>query len=141
MQYKSDMNSTDCNQYYLYEYATVRYMPDIERGEFVNIGLVMMCKRRRWIRSRFEIDSSRIGALLPGCDISMLEAQIAGFERVSAGDVKSGGPIAMLEPHERFRWLTAVRSACLRTSRPHAGQTTNLEETFDRLFDSLVKTR
>ena len=109
----------------LFEYAVVRFVPSIERGEFVNVGLVMMCKRRRWLRCRFHIASERVLALFPGADIDLLRKQLVSFERIS-------------EAHERFRWLTAVRSACIATSRPHPGHADNLESAFDTLFNELV---
>lgn len=139
MQSTSASNPNDCPQHHLYEYAVVQFVPDIERGEFVNIGLVMMCKRRRWLRTRFHVDAHKISVLNPNADLELLQQQILGFKRVSDGDIDEGGAIATLEPHERFRWLTAVRSACLQTSRPHAGHTSNLEATFCRLFSALVE--
>ncbi len=119
----------------LFEYAVVRFVPSIERGEFVNVGLVMMCKRRRWLRCRFHIASERVLALFPGADIDLLRKQLISFERISEGDTS---PIGSLEAHERFRWLTAVRSACIATSRPHPGHADNLESAFDTLFNELV---
>ncbi|MCH5219444.1 MAG: DUF3037 domain-containing protein [Muribaculaceae bacterium] len=138
MQSKSATNSSDKDVLHLYEYAVVRYIPSIERGERLNIGLIMMCKRLRWIRARFDINLERLSALYPSADIVPLNNQLTGFELVSNGDVRNGGVIAQLEPHERFRWLTAVRSACIQTSRPHAGLTHDLDKTFDNLFASLV---
>lgn len=138
MQSKSATNSSDKDVLHLYEYAVVRYIPSIERGERLNIGLIMMCKRLRWIRARFDINLERLSALYPSADIVPLNNQLTGFELVANGDVRNGGVIAQLEPHERFRWLTAVRSACIQTSRPHAGLTHDLDKTFDNLFASLV---
>lgn len=123
-----------CTQY-LYEYAVIRYVPRVEREEFVNVGLVMMCKRRRWLRVRLHVCEERLKALFPKCDIEGLRRQLTGFERVAGG---CAGPIGTLEAHERFRWLTAVRSASLTTSRPHPGLTDNLQASFDRLFADLV---
>lgn len=122
---------------HLYEYATVRYVPDIEREEFVNVGLVLMCKRARYIRTATSIDSGRIAALFPAADVELLAAQLESFALIAGG--KSDSAIAALEAHERFRWLTAVRSACITTSRPHPGLTDDLDRTFDRLFHTLVK--
>lgn len=120
---------------HLYEYALVRYVPLVEREEFVNVGLIMMCKRRRWIRVELHIDSPRILALHPGADLDALGSQLESFRLISSG---KESPIGTLDVHERFRWLTAVRSACLSTSRPHPGRTTDLDATFDRLFRELV---
>lgn len=122
---------------HLYEYAVVRYVPDVEREEFINIGLVMMCKRRGWLRAEFALPSARLAALGPGPAPADLRRHIDAFTRVADGtDPQS--PIAALPAHERFRWLTAIRSACLQTSRPHPGLTPDLDVTFTALFSRLV---
>ncbi|MDE6090414.1 MAG: DUF3037 domain-containing protein [Duncaniella sp.] len=120
----------------LFEYAVVRFLPRVEREEFINIGLVMMCKRRRWIRVKVDVDSPRLHAFAPCADLEALRSQLDAFCRVAAG---CRGAIGELEPHERFRWLTAVRSACLSTSRPHPGLTDDLDGTFARLYTDLVE--
>ena len=119
----------------LYEYSVIRYMPRVEREEFVNVGLVMMCKRRKWIRIAIHYDEKRIKALFGEEKCENVRQQLELFENVASGsDIYSQG----MEVHERFRWLTAVRSACLTTSRPHPGRCSDLEETFSRLFSELV---
>lgn len=121
---------------HLYEYAVVRFMPRVEREEFVNVGLVMMCKRRRWIRARIRLDESKALALFPLADLAAVTSQLEAFGRVAEGlELHT----ASLEPHERFRWLTAVRSACITTSRPHPGICADLDDTFDHLFTELVE--
>lgn len=120
---------------HLYEYAVVRFVPQVEREEFINVGLLMMCKRKRWIKARIALCADRIRAFAPGTNVAALGARLASFEITAAG---GNGPIASLETHERFRWLTAVRSASIQTSRPHPGHTTDLDATFDRLFAELV---
>ena len=120
----------------LYEYAVVRYVPRVEREEFVNIGLLMMCKRRRWLQSQFSIDQERLRAFDPDVDIDALRQQICMFSRA----------LPDLPAEERFRWLTAVKSSVLQTSRPHPGLVENdgeplelLQATFTRLFARLVE--
>lgn len=122
---------------HLYEYAVIRYLPRVEREEFINVGLVMMCKRRRWIRAAISLDSKRIGAFdgALGCD--EIRHQLDGILSVADG-APTAGPIAAFPVEERFRWLTAVRSACIQTSRPHPGKAADLDATFDRLFAELV---
>lgn len=122
---------------HLYEYAVIRYLPRVEREEFINVGLIMMCKRRRWLQVRVKVDPRRLEAF--GCAVSPeeLAGQLHGFGLVASGS-PDGGAIAALEAEERFRWLTAVRSACVQTSRPHPGLTADLQSTFDRLFSELV---
>ena len=122
----------------LYEYAVVRYLPDAERGEFVNIGLVMMCKRRRWIRMATLLHNERLEALRGCCHTpDEIEAQLEGLKRVADSRL-SVGPFGGFPVEERFRWITARNRACLRTSRPPPGLTDDLAATFDRLFATLV---
>lgn len=130
------MQSKPASSSYLYEYAIVQFCPRVERGEYINVGLVMMCKRRRWLRARIHLDPQLIARFAPDWDYDLLAVQLAGFEQVAAG---CASPIGSLEAHERFRWLTAVRSACISTTRPHPGHTTDLDSTFDRLFAELVE--
>lgn len=121
----------------LYEYATIRYVPDEERGEFVNIGLIMMCKRRNWLRVAINLPHSRLDAFRCPHSTEEIMEQLKGITRVADMTMKTG-PFADYRAEERFRWLTACKSACLQTSRPHPGLTTDLDHTFDRLFESLV---
>lgn len=120
---------------HLYEYAVVRYSPRVEREEFINVGLVMMCKRLRWVCARILWDPQKIKALWPEADTSEAARQLQSFESIAKGD---RSPIGRLEAHERFRWLSAVRSAAITTSRPHPGCTDDLEATFDRIFTEQV---
>ena len=122
---------------FLYEYAVVRYSARVEREEFVNVGLLMMCKRRRWIRARFAVNEARIKAMFADkADIPCLLGQLEAFSSIAGGNAPV---IGALEAEERFRWLTAVRSACLSTSRPHPGKTSDLDAAFSRLFAELVE--
>lgn len=133
--YSSNMPKMPENS--LYEYALVRYVPDEERGEFVNIGLIMMCKRRNWLRLAINLPATRLDAFRCPHTHEEIMSQLQGMVRVADMTVKSG-PFAEYRAEERFRWLTAWKSACLQTSRPHPGMCRNLDETFDRLFSSLV---
>lgn len=124
---------------HLYEYAVVKFCPRVERDECVNVGLVMMCKRRRWIKARTAVDATLINLFAPGWDSKVLTEQLKSFESIARGE--SDSPVAAIEAHERFRWLTAVRSACIVTGRPHAGLTDDLDATFERLYGELVERR
>lgn len=121
---------------HLYEYAVIRYVPRVEREEFVNVGLIMMCKRRRWIRTAITRDLSRAVSLFPATETDLLRNQLDSFFETASG---KSGPMGLAEVHERFRWLTAVRSASIQTSRPHPGKCECLDETFDRLYSELVE--
>lgn len=123
---------------HLYEYAVIRYVPRVEREEFINVGLIMMCKRRRWLRVELWIDERKMA--VHDCELTRdeLAQQLSAFTLIGEGQ-REGGSIASLEAEERFRWLTAVKSACVQTSRPHPGITDNLDATFARLIEELVK--
>ncbi len=127
------------DQNFLYEYAVIRFMPDIARQEFVNIGLIMMCKRQKWIKFAYNIDNQRINALkCAELTPEMLERQLVSFVELSKPSPDRATGMADFPVEERFRWLTAVRSACIRSSEVHPGKTDNLDKEFDRLFAELV---
>ncbi len=121
----------------LYEYAVIRYVPSIEREEFVNIGLAMMCKRRRWIRVEIRIPAKRVMAFDVPHTIDEIEWAARALADVAMGK-KEAGPNALLPVEERFRWLTAAKSAAVQTSRPHPGKCVDLDACFDRMFAELV---
>lgn len=118
----------------VYEYATLRYVPDIEREEFINIGLLMMCKRKRWYRCEVHLDADRLRAFDPAVDLDALRSQLQMF--------MPGSPaLADCPVEERFRWFTAVKSCMLQTSRPHpglVGDASQLEAAFSRLYSKMV---
>lgn len=121
----------------LYEYAVVRYVPRVEREEFINIGLVMLCKRRRWVRWQITLPLSKIAAYDCAFNTDTLLRQLAAMEGIAKGE-KCYGEIAALPAEERFRWLTAVKSACIQTSRPHPGLTHDLDDTFEKIYAEQV---
>ncbi len=122
----------------IYEYAVIRLVPKVEREEFFNIGLVMFSKKEKYIRVEFYLCPDKFKLMHSKLDYYEVHQNLVSFQKVAQGE-KDGGPIAQLEIPERFRWLTAVRSAVIQTSRPHPGKSKNLDLTFDRLFLELVK--
>ena len=122
---------------HLYEYAVVRVVPKVEREEFINVGLIVFCKRQRYIRMEYKVNETKFN--LFNCEIELddLYTYLESFQNTAKGN-KIGGRIGQLETPERFRWLTAVRSSVLQTSRPHAGLSENLDVTFEKLFHELV---
>ncbi|RYZ23768.1 MAG: DUF3037 domain-containing protein [Chitinophagaceae bacterium] len=104
----------------LYEYAVVRVVPRVEREEFVNAGVVLYCRQQRSIEVRLHLDDQRLLALAPGADIVEIRMYLDAFARIARGEPGSG-PIGALDAASRFRWLTAVRSTVVQTSRVHPG--------------------
>lgn len=121
----------------LYEYAIIKFVPDVERGESINVGLVMMCKKKRWIRAKIHVEQQRVEVIASDIPHGEPSLSLNTFVEVANGNC-AHGPMSALEVEERFRWLTAVKSCCLQTSPPHPGLTEDLEKTFNRLFERLV---
>jgi Protein of unknown function (DUF3037) len=122
----------------LYEYAVIRYVPRVEREEFLNVGVILFCKQQRSVYVSWHINKAKLHTLAPEADALELEAYLTAFAATASGD-KSGGPMASEDAASRFRWLTAVRSSALQTSRPHPGFCNDPEKTVERLMNELVK--
>lgn len=112
-------------------------MPAVERDEFINIGLIMMCKKQKWIRIESFLPQEKIRLFRSELSGESLANQLRSFTLIANADA-AGGLIAALPVEERFRWLTAAKSACLQTSRPHPGLTDDLDSTFDLIFREQV---
>lgn len=122
---------------HLYKYAVIRFVPRVEREEFVNIGLVMFSKRSRFLKARYTLDEQKLSLFPSELDKEDLRRQLASFEKICKGG-KEGGGISSLEQAEQFGWLTATRSASIQTSVTRLGFSANLDETFERLYKELV---
>lgn len=121
----------------LYEYAVIRVLPKVEREEFINVGIILFSKRAKYIRMMYKLDTERLGAFSTEMDLDLLVENLKSFEKICEGS-KEGGVIAQFDIPERFRWLTAVRSSCIQTSRPHPGYAENLDLEVEKLFGELV---
>lgn len=122
----------------IYEYAVIRLVPKVEREEFFNIGLVLFSKREKFIKVDFYLCPDKFKLMHSKLDYEDVIKNLESFKNIAEGK-KQGGPIALLEIPDRFRWLTAVRSAVVQTSRPHPGKSKDLNVTFGKLFEELVK--
>ncbi len=122
---------------HLYEYAVIRVVPKVEREEFINIGLLLFCKRQKYLRIDYHIVPEKIQSICPEFDISQLKENLESFVKIGQGK-KDSGPIGAFEISERFRWLTAVKSSSIQTSRPHSGFSSDLDATFEKLYSELV---
>jgi len=126
-----------------YDYAVVRVVPRVERGEFVNAGVIVACTGRGVLRARIELDEARVLALDPGIDLEPIRQALAAIPAICAGGA-AAGPIGALSLRERFDWLVAPRSSSVQTSPVHVGRCEAMEEALDdaieRLLDRLVRT-
>lgn len=122
---------------HLYEYAVIRVVPKVEREEFINVGIILFSKKAKYIKMQYTFDRNRLALFNRDLDLDAVESALQAFEKIAHGDKKCG-TISSMDIAERFRWLTAVKSACIQTSRPHPGFSDNLNNTVQRLFDELV---
>jgi hypothetical protein len=120
-----------------FSYAVVRVVPDIEREEFLNAGLILYCRPRRFLAARTRLDEKVLGALRRDCDVDAIREQLRLVERIATGE-PDAGPIAGLEQTERFHWLTTPRSTLIQPGPIHAGVTDDPTATFEHLFSVLV---
>lgn len=121
----------------LFEYAVIRIVPRVEREEFVNAGVILYCAKQRFLQARCQLDEVRIRALCPMADLTLTAENLESLCRISRGE-KGAGPIAALDLPSRFRWLTAMRSTVVQTSRPHPGLCGDAAQKLDELFEALV---
>lgn len=120
-----------------FQYAVLRVVPRIERGEQLNVGVVLFCRRRRFLAARIALDERRLAALAPDCDPTPLHQLLDDLVAVASGD-PAGGPLAALDASERFGWLTAPSSTVVQPSPVHTGLTEDPQADLEWLFARLV---
>jgi hypothetical protein len=120
-----------------FQYAVVRVVPRVERGERINAGVILFCRPRRFLAARVALDTPRLAALAPGLEAQRIQPHLDAIVRVAAGD-GSAGTIARLGQSERFHWLVAPASTIVQPSCVHTGLCEDPQATLDRLFRELV---
>jgi hypothetical protein len=124
-----------------FEYAVLRVVPRVERGEGVNVGVVLFCRTRSYLEARIELGPRQVAALealAPDLDLDAVRSHLDELARIVAGD-PDGGPMARLDAPERFRWLTSPSSTMLQPSEVHGGVTESPEQSLQDLFERLVR--
>ncbi|MER7366229.1 DUF3037 domain-containing protein [Nonomuraea wenchangensis] len=120
----------------VYEYAVIRVIPKIERGEQINVGVLLYCQPRGYLCARVELDAARLRALDPAADVDAVRRALTAYE-LACGE--RPGPLAAEPLGGRFRWLTAPRSTIVQSGPVHAGLTADPDTELARLFDKLVR--
>ncbi|SFD09021.1 DUF3037 domain-containing protein [Streptomyces aidingensis] len=122
----------------VFEYALLRVVPRVERGELINAGVLVYCRGRGYLGARIHLDENRLRALDPEADPAAVRAALHAAECVCRGGAAAGGA-AGDDPGRRFRWLTAPRSTVVQPGPVHTGLTADPEAEADRLLDLLVR--
>jgi hypothetical protein len=122
----------------VFQYAIVRVVPRVERGECLNVGVILLCRGRRFLGARIALDEPRLAAFAPDLDAGQLRPHLDAIERIARGDPEAG-PIARLGLAERFRWLVAPSSTVIQSSEVHTGLCTDPAVELDHLVATLVR--
>jgi Protein of unknown function (DUF3037) len=120
----------------VFEYALIRVVPRVERGETINVGVIVYAQAYRYLCARIELDERRLLAVDPAVDLDAVRTALSAFEKAC-----TEGPLADRPLGERFRWLTAPRSTIVQPGPVHSGLTTDPAAELAHLFDALVRTR
>jgi hypothetical protein len=120
-----------------FQYTVLRLVPSVERGERINVGVVVFCRQLDFLQARSYVDEERLAALAPGLDPEEVRPALQAICDVVAGD-PAAGPLAALPPSERFGWVVANSSTIIQPSPSHTGLTEDPGATLERLFASLV---
>ena len=121
----------------VFQYAIVRVVPSVERGEGLNAGIILLCRPKRFLGARVALDEARLGVLAPDLDPATVRPHLEAIERVAAGD-PTAGPIAGMGQAERFHWLVAPASTIIQPSAVHTGLCDDPAAELDHLVATLV---
>ena len=125
---------------YTYDYAIVRVVPHVERGEQVNVGVILSCADTDFLDARIEIDERALLAIDPNVDLAAVRTNLNVIPVVCRGGPEAG-PIGLLPPRGRFRWLVAPRSTVIQPSPVHTGRTSDPAACLEHLMDRMVRRR
>jgi hypothetical protein len=120
-----------------FQYAIVRVMPRVERGEFLNAGVILLSRPKRFLGAKVALDEARLRAIDPDADPATILPHLEAIERIAAGD-PSAGPIAGFTKAERFHWLVAPSSTVIQPSEVHTGLCEEPAAELEHLFERLV---
>jgi len=123
---------------YTYDYAIVRVVPRVDRGEQVNVGVILSCADTDFLDARIEVDEAVLRALDPDVDLDAVRANLEVIPTVCRGGADAG-PIGLLPARNRFRWLVAPRSTIIQPSAVHTGRTSDPAACLDHLMDRIVR--
>ena len=120
-----------------FQYALLRAVPSLDRGEALNVGVIVHCRRMEFLGIRTVVDDDRLRTLDPEIDLEAVRSHLTAIERVAAGD-EAAGPVARLDRSERFGWIASRSDTVIQPSPVHTGRSGDPKATLDRLFETLV---
>lgn len=132
-----DLDAPPAGDREVFQYAVLRVVPSQERGEGLNVGVVLHCRRRAFLGVRIRVDRARLAALDPGLDLDALQEHLDGIVRVAEGD-PAAGAIAAMDRSDRFGWIAAPSSTIVQPSPVHIGLCSDPDAALERLTAQLV---
>jgi hypothetical protein len=123
-----------------YDYAILRVVPRVERGEFVNAGVILSCDIERYLQACIDLDEDALLALDGNVDLDLVKSTLAVIPAICAGGADAGA-IGRLSARERFHWLVAPRSTMVQTSPVHTGRCSDLQAALDHLMSTMIRRR
>lgn len=121
----------------VFEYAVIRIVPRVERDEFLNAGVILLCKRHKFLAMRYVVDAARLQAFSPSLDVSEIAQYLSAWEVICKGG-REAGEFAQRDVAERFRWLTAAKSTIIQCSKVHPGKCDDPAAVLEDLFAKYV---
>ena len=121
-----------------YDYAIVRVVPRVDRGEFINAGIILSCDIERILEAAIELDEAALLALDPGVDLELVRSSLAAIPAICAGGA-AAGPLGKLSARERFHWLVAPKSTIVQTSPVHTGQCGDVKAALEHLMNRMIR--
>jgi hypothetical protein len=120
-----------------FQYTILRLVPRIDRGECINVGVVLFCRQHSFLAARIHLDPGRVHALAPALDLAEVQPHLDAIEAVLAGDPEAG-ELARFDQSDRFGWVAARSSTVIQASEVHTGMTEDPAATLEHLFARLV---
>lgn len=124
--------------HYFYDYAVIRLVPKVDREEFINVGVIVSCPEKQFLKTLIEFNKQRLKAFSPQLDFEMIEAHLKAIEDITLGN-ENAGTIGKLSLRERFHLLTSPKSTIIQTSPVHSGYCKDPDEILEHLFETMVK--
>lgn len=121
-----------------FDYAVIRVVPRVERGEFINAGVIVSCSAKKFLGAKIELDPGRLAALDPTLDPAIISRHLEALSLICKGGA-AAGPIGQLPPRARFDWLVAPRSTVIQTSPVHSGLCDDGDEMLEHLLNTMVR--
>jgi Protein of unknown function (DUF3037) len=120
-----------------YDYALIRVVPNVERGECLNVGVLLFCRTQRFLGVRIHLDHARLLALSPDLDLATVQQELDDIVQICEGGPQAE-PMGQMSQSERFHWLVSPSSTVIQTSPVHTGLSSNPEAALEQLFKTMV---